>query len=107
MANKMKIKKGDYVVVTSGRDKGKKGDVLSVRRDKGRVLVQGVNMIKRHNRPRPGFPGGIEEREATIHVSNVSHLDPKDDVPTKIGHKLIEGGRKVRFARRSGEIIDR
>lgn len=107
MAKKMKIKKGDYVVVTSGKDKGKKGDVLSVRRDKGRVLVQGVNMIKRHNRPRPGVPGGIEEREAAIHVSNVSHLDPKDDVPTKIGHKIIEGGRKVRFARRSGEIIDR
>jgi len=105
--NKLKVKKGDYVVVVSGRDKGKKGDVLSVTPRERRVLVQGVNMVKRHQRPSPGNPGGIEQKEAPIHVSNVSLLDPKDDVPTKVGYKLMKDGRKVRFARRSGEIIDR
>ncbi|MDJ0948211.1 MAG: 50S ribosomal protein L24 [Alphaproteobacteria bacterium] len=107
MASKMKIKKGDYVVVISGKDKGKKGDVLAVRRGEHRVVVQGVNVVKRHTRPRPGHPGGIDEKEAPIHVSNVALTDPKDGNASKVGYKFIEGGRKVRFARRSGEIIDR
>ena len=107
MPTKMKIRKGDHVVVITGRDKGKKGDVLVVRRKEQRVVVQGVNVVKRHQRPRPGHPGGIEEKEAAVHVSNVALIDPKDGRPTKVGYKSLEGGRKVRFARRSGEIIDR
>ena len=107
MAVKMKIRKGDYVIVTSGKDKGKKGDVLQVRRADQRVVVQGVNMVKRHTRPSPGDPGGVMEKEAAIHVSNVSLLDPKDGEPTKVGYKTLESGQKVRIARRSGEVIDR
>lgn len=107
MPRKMKIKKGDEVIVITGRDKGKRGSVLRVYPDKERVLVQGVNTVKRHTRPRPGQPGGIVEKELPIHVSNVAHIDPKTNKPTRVGYKIIEGGRKVRFARRSGEIIDR
>jgi large subunit ribosomal protein L24 len=106
MAVKLKVKKGDNVVVISGRDKGKRGSVLRVVPAELRVVVQGVNMVKRHTRPRPGQPGGIVEKEAPIHVSNVAHIDPKDQKPTRIGFKIVEG-RKVRFARRSGETIDR
>jgi len=106
MAVKLKVKKGDNVVVISGRDKGKRGAVLRVAPAELRVVVQGVNMVKRHTRPRPGQPGGIVEKEAPIHVSNVAHIDPKDQKPTRIGFKIVEG-RKVRFARRSGETIDR
>jgi len=72
-----------------------------------RLIVQGVNMVKRHTRPSTTAQGGIIEKEAPIHVSNVTHLDPKDDKPTKVGFKFLEDGSKVRFARRSGEIIDR
>ena len=104
---KLKIKKGDKVVVLTGRDKGKSGEVLNVRRAELRVVVQGVNMVKRHTRPRPGEPGGIVEKEAAIHVSNVALIDPKSDKPTKIGFKFLEDGRKVRIARASGETIDR
>jgi len=107
MTVKMKIRKGDYVQVVSGKDRGKKGDVLQVRRSVGRVLVQGVNMVKRHTRQTPGEPGGIIEKEAAIHISNVALLDPDDGKPTRVGYKTLDDGRKVRFARRSGEIIDR
>ena len=106
MATKFKIKKGDKVIVITGRDKGKQGEVLRVMREEGRLLVQGVHMMKRHTRASAGNPGGIVEREATIHVSNVAHLDPKSGKPTKVGYKFLEGGRKVRVARRSGETID-
>src|SRR5579864_5794347 len=102
MAMKFKIKKGDKVVVVTGRDKGRSGEVLRVLRDEDRVLVQGVNMIKRHTRPAAGQPGGIIEKEAAIHISNVAHLDPKSNKPTRIGYKFLEDGRKVRFAKRSG-----
>jgi large subunit ribosomal protein L24 len=102
-----RIKKGDKVAVLTGRDKGKRGEVLKVLRAEGRVLVQGINVVKRHTRPSPQGGGGIVEKEAPIHVSNVAHLDPKDDKPTRVGFKLLDGGRKVRFAKRSGEIIDR
>jgi len=106
MASKMKIKKGDRVFVTTGKDKGKTGDVLKVYRKSDRVLVQGANMIKRHTRPTQTAAGGIVEMEASIHVSNVAHIDPKDDKPTRVGFKVLEGGNKVRFAKRSGEVID-
>jgi large subunit ribosomal protein L24 len=106
MATKFKIKKGDRVVVITGSDKGKTGEVLRVLRAESRVLVQGVNMIKRHTRPSPGEPGGIVEREAAVHISNVAHIDPQTEKPTRIGFKVVDGERKVRFARRSGEVID-
>jgi large subunit ribosomal protein L24 len=106
MADKMKIKKGDNVVVITGRDKGKTGSVLRAIPTEGRVLVQGINMVKRHTTPRPGEPGGIVEKEAPIHVSNVAHIDPDTKKPSRVGFKVIDG-KKVRFARRSGEVIDR
>jgi large subunit ribosomal protein L24 len=105
MASKFKIRKGDRVTVISGRDKGMTGEVLRVLRDDHRVVVQGVNMVKRHQRPSQTSQGGIIEMESPIHISNVAHIDPKDDKPTRVGWTEIEG-RKVRFARRSGEVID-
>jgi large subunit ribosomal protein L24 len=104
---KLKIKKGDSVVVITGRDKGKTGEVLRVRPADSRVIVQGINVAKRHARPRMGDPGGIIEKELTIHISNVAHIDPRSSKPTRIGYKHLDDGRKVRFARRSGEVIDR
>ena len=107
MANKLKIRKGDRVKVIAGRSKGKIGDVLRVIAADQRVVVSGVNVIKRHTKPSRTDQGGIIEREAAIHVSNVALLDPKTDKPTKVGFKFLEDGRKVRFARGSGETIDR
>jgi len=104
---KFKVKKGDRVVVLTGRDKGKTGEILKMLPDESRCVVQGVNIVKRHQRPSPMSPGGIDEREAPIHVSNVAHVDPSDSKPTRVGYKLVEGDRKVRFAKRSGEVIDR
>src|SRR5687767_8116395 len=107
MSAKLKIKKGDQVVVITGRDKGKQGEVLKVLPAESRVIVQGVNVAKRHTRPSAANPsGGIVDKELPIHVSNVAHLDPKSGKPTRVGFKLLEGGRKVRVARRSGETID-
>ena len=106
-ASKFKVKKGDRVIVITGRDKGKRGEVLRVLRSEQRVLVQGVNVVKRHTRPGPRSAGGIVEKEASIHVSNVAHIDPKDDKPTRIGYRTLEDGRKVRVAKRSGEVLDK
>ncbi len=106
MATKLKVRKDDEVVVITGRDKGKSGKVVRVIPDELRIVVQGVNMVKRHTRPAQGRQGGIVEKEAPIHVSNVAHLDPKDRTPTKVGYKTVDG-RKLRFARKSGEMIDR
>jgi len=106
MAVKFKIRKGDKVVVRTGKDKGKTGEVLRVLREEARVLVQGVNMVKRHSRPAPGNPGGIIDKEAPIHISNVALTDPKTGKPTRVGFKVLDGGRKVRIARGSGEVID-
>ena len=103
---KLKIKKGDKVVVITGKDKGKSGEVLRVLPKDQRLVVQGVNMVKRHTRPAMGNPGGIVEKEGTIHVSNVAHLDPKEQKPTRIGFRLLADGRKVRIAKRSGEVLD-
>jgi large subunit ribosomal protein L24 len=104
---KFKIKKGDRVVVITGRDRGRQGEVLRVLRKEDRLVVQGVNMVKRHQRPSAGHPGGIVDKEASIHISNVAHIDPDSDKPTRVGYRMLDDGRKVRFARRSGEIIDR
>lgn len=102
-----KIKKGDRVVVLAGRDKGRKGTVLKALPKEDRVIVQGVNMVKRHERQSQSTQGGIIEKEAPLHVSNVAHEDPKDGSPTRIGFRTLEDGKKVRFAKRSGEIIDK
>jgi large subunit ribosomal protein L24 len=104
---KLKIKKGDNVVVISGRDKGRTGEVLRVFPTDQRVIVQGVNVARRHTRPRMGEPGGIVEKELTLHISNIAHVDPSSGKPTRVGYKVLGDGRKVRFARRSGEVIDR
>ena len=104
---KLKIKRGDNVVVISGRDKGKQGEVLRVFPAESRVIVQGVHIARRHTRQRMGDPGGIVEKELTIHVSNVAHIDPSSGKPTRVGYKMLEDGRKVRVARRSGEVLDK
>ncbi|RKQ85559.1 50S ribosomal protein L24 [Brockia lithotrophica] len=103
----MHVKKGDEVIVISGKDKGKRGRVLAVYPKKNRVLVEGVNVVKKHMRPSPKNPrGGIIEIEAPIHASNVLPVDPKTGKPTRIGYKVLEDGRKVRYAKRSGAILD-
>ena len=103
-----RVKKGDRVVVLTGHDKGKTGDVLAVFPNENRVVVQGVMQAKRHQKASPRNPeGGIVTKEAAIDVSNVAHLDPRDGKPTRIGFKFLEDGRKVRYAKRSGEVIDR
>jgi len=104
--NKLHVKTGDNVVVISGKDKGKKGRVLAAYPKTGRVLVEGVNMVKKHTRPNPSNPqGGIVTQEAAIHSSNVMIADPKTGEPTRIGHKIVDG-KKVRIAKKSGEVIE-
>ena len=107
MAAKLKIKKGDTVIVRTGKDKGKTGEILKVLPKDNRALVTGINMVKRHTRATQTSAGGIIEKEASIHVSNIAHIDPKDDKPTRVGIKSLNDGRKVRFAKRSGEVIDK
>ncbi len=103
---KLKIKKGDHVVVITGKDKGKKGEVLRVIPDENRAIVKGVAMVRRHQRQTAAQEGGIIAKEASIHISNLALEDPKDGKPTRVGYKFLKDGRKVRFARRSGEVID-
>jgi large subunit ribosomal protein L24 len=105
MATKLKVKKGDKVVVITGRDKGKTGEIIEVQPAENRVKVRGVNMVKRHQKQSMQTQGGIIEKEATIHVSNIAHIDPKTQKPTRIGYRM-DGENKVRFARSSGEKID-
>lgn len=105
MATKLKVKKGDKVVVITGRDKGKTGEIIEVNPTENRVKVRGVNMVKRHQKQSMQTQGGIIEKEATIHVSNIAHIDPKTQKPTRIGYRM-DGENKVRFARASGEKID-
>ena len=105
----MKIRKNDEVVVISGKDKGKTGTVLRVDPAKDRVYVEGLNMVKRHQRPLPGRPNmqvGVIEKEGPIHVSNVAILDPSDHKPTRVGHTTNEQGKRVRVTRRSGAELD-
>jgi large subunit ribosomal protein L24 len=104
-----KIKKGDTVIVIAGRDKGRTGEVIEMRREDGRVLVRGVNMVKRHQRQTAAQEGGIVSKEASIHVSNVALADPKDGKPTRVGFKVVGKGedrKKLRVAKRSGVEID-
>ncbi len=102
-----KIKKGDTVIVISGSDKGRSGEVLKVMPERDRIIVRGIATVKRHTKQSMANQGGIVEKEASIHVSNVAHIDPKTKQPTRVGFKIVEGDRKVRYAKRSGEVLDR
>ena len=101
-----RIKKGDNVMVITGKDKGKTGEVLNVLPAQQKVVVRGVNIIKRHTKPSQTAPGGIVERENAIHLSNVALIDPTSNKATKIGFRTLEDGRKVRFSKSSNEILD-
>ena len=101
-----KIRKGDEVIILTGRDKGKKGEVLEVNPSAQRAVVRGINKIKRHQRQTPNQSGGIVEKEASIHLSNIALLDPKTKKPTRIGFKLGKDGTKLRIAKRSGETLN-
>ena len=101
-----KIKKGDRVVVLAGRDKGRSGEVVRVQPKEARAIVRGVNMVKRHQKQTAKVEGGIIAKEASIHLSNLAIADPKNGKPTRVGFKILTDGRKVRFAKRSGELID-
>jgi large subunit ribosomal protein L24 len=101
----LKIKKGDHVIVVSGRDKGKHGEVIEMLPDENRAIVRGVNVVRRHQRQTASQEGGIVSKEAPIHISNLALEDPKDGKPTRVGFKFLDDGTKVRFAKRSGELI--
>src|SRR4029078_2120826 len=102
----VKIKKGDHVVVLTGKDKGKHGEVRKVMPDENRAIVKGVAMIRRHQRQTATQDGGIISKDTAIHMSNLAIEDPKDGKPTRVGFKFLKDGRKVRVAKRSGEVID-
>jgi large subunit ribosomal protein L24 len=106
---KIRLRKDDLVEVIAGRDAGKRGKIIAVMRDTGRVLVQGVNFIKRHTRPNPqrNIKGGIVEREASLHVSNLMIVSPDNDKRTRIGSKLLADGRRARIGRHGGEVLDK
>lgn len=106
MAQQFRIKKGDTVCVITGKDKGKSGQVLKVNRQDNRLLVQGINLVKKHQKQSFSQEGGVIQKEASIHISNVAHVDPASKKPTRIGMKFLDDGRKVRIAKRSGDIIE-
>jgi large subunit ribosomal protein L24 len=101
-----KIRKGDRVIVTTGRDKGKKGEVMKVFPKENRALVSGVNTVKRHQKPSQRQQGGIVNKELPVQLSNLAHVDPKSGEATRVGWKILTDGRRVRFAKKSGEVID-
>lgn len=103
---KLKVKKGDQVIVRTGKDKGKKGQILAVFPADNKVLVSGINLVKKHNKPSRESEGGISTKEMPVNISNISLLDPKTGEPTKVGFKILKDGKKVRFARKSGEIFE-
>lgn len=106
MAVKLKIRKGDTVIVTTGKDKGRQGEVIRVIPSENRAVVRGINMARRHQKQTATQEGGIVSKELPIHISNLALRDPKDGKPTRVGYKVLADGRKVRVARRSGEVID-
>ena len=101
-----KIRKGDKVVVLTGRDKGRNGEVIQILREQDRALVRGVHIVKRHQRQTPSQDGGIISKEASVHLSNLALADPKDGKPTRVGFKIHADGKKVRIAKRTGAEID-
>ncbi len=106
MSVKLKIKKGDKVIVITGKDKGRQGEVVRVIPDENRVVVAGINVAKRHTRQTASQEGGIINKDMPIQISNLALRDPKDGKPTRVGYKMLADGKKVRFAKRSGEVID-
>lgn len=106
MAEKFRIKKGDTVCVIAGKDKGKTGQVLKMLREKNRLVVQGVNLVTKHQRQTMTQEGGRIQKEASLHISNVAHMDPVSKKPTRVGFKILKDGTKVRVAKRSGETIE-
>ena len=103
---KWRIKKGDTVVVTTGKDKGKTGEITSVFRDKNQVTVKNIRIVKRHQRPSMSNSSGIVEKESPIHISNVMLVDPKDNKATRVGFRILEDGTTIRYAKRSGVQIE-
>jgi large subunit ribosomal protein L24 len=101
-----KVKKGDKVVVLTGRDKGRSGEVIQVMPKDEKALVRGINLVKKHQKQTQNQEGGIISKEAAIHLSNIAIADPKDGQPTRVGFRILDDGRKVRFAKRSGDLID-
>ena len=101
-----KIRKGDKVVILAGKDKGRTGEVIQVMPKEDRAVVRGVNVVKRHQRQTPKLQGGIVNKESPVHLSNIAHIDPKSGEATRVGFKVLGDGRKVRFAKKSGEVID-
>jgi large subunit ribosomal protein L24 len=102
---KMKIRRGDKVIVTTGKDKGKTGTVLKVLPEASKLVISGINVVKKHTKPSRTSEGGIIPKELPIHVSNVAHVDPKSGTATKVGFKVLKDGTKTRVAKKSGEII--
>ena len=107
MRNKLHVKKGDTVAVITGKDKGTRGEITAVNREKQRVFVKGVNLRTLHKKQSPGSEGGIVKEERSIHVSNVMHIDPKSDAPTRVKKQIQKDGKKVRVAVKSGEVLDK
>jgi large subunit ribosomal protein L24 len=107
MSVKFKIKKGDEVIVTTGKNAGSKGSVLKIITKTSKAVVSGVNVVSKHTKASMTNAGGIVKKELPVHISNLAHIDPKTKLPTKIGYKILEDGKKVRFAKKSGEIIDK
>ncbi len=102
---KFRLKKGDKVKVITGKDKGKEGEILRVIKESDRVVVSGINLVKKHQKPNAQNAGGIVEKELSLHISNVAAIDPKSGAATKVGYKLLKDGKKVRVARKSGEVL--
>jgi large subunit ribosomal protein L24 len=107
MQQSFHVKKGDRVYVVTGKDKGKTGEILRVDRKNSRIVVKGINMVKRHTRASVSTAGGIISKESSIHISNVMHIDPTSNAPTRIGRRIEKDGTKVRYAKKSGKIIDK
>ena len=103
----LKIKKGDKVIVISGKNKGTIGEVLKIFPEKNRAMVRGVNIVKKHTEPTQNDPGGIKEKEGTINISNIAFLEESKNKPTRVGFKFLEDGRKVRFSKLTGEVLDK
>jgi large subunit ribosomal protein L24 len=106
-ATKLKVKKGDKVVVITGRDKGKTGEILKVMPKEQRVIVQGINQVKKHRKPSPTSAGGMDTIEQSIHVSNIAYFDAKTSKPTRLGSQVLKDGTRVRVAKRSGEVLNK
>ena len=104
---KFKIRRGDTVIITTGKDKGKQGKVLTVIPDKDKIIVSGINLVKKHSKPTKSSEGGIITKELPINISNAAHIDPKSGCATKVGFKFLEDGTKVIISKKSGEIIPR